>query len=311
MNAIIRQAASTAFAIALLSGAPLAQQATAPAPPTRQAPVQVGPERQDIVVGRRIAAEALRDQLRELLDRHPPSLSQVLRLDPSLLTDESYLAPYPELAAFLAEHPEVAHNPAFYIGTPFDSEWNRDPRAAAFRIWENIMQGFFILLVFSTITGVLVWLIRTLVEHRRWLRLSKVQIETHTKLLERFTSQEDLLAYIQTPAGRRFLEAAPMVIEAGARPVSAPFSRVLWSIQAGVVLSVAGLGVLLVGNRSGVPEVAEGIGAIGTLIVALGIGFVLSALVAYLLSRRMGLMPAGGGASAGPAVETGLPHVRD
>ena len=46
-----------------------------------------------------------------------------------------------------------------------------------------------------------IWLIKTLIEHRRWSRLSKIQTDVHNKLLDRFSANEDLLAYIQTPAG--------------------------------------------------------------------------------------------------------------
>ena len=61
-------------------------------------------------------ARETRERLREILDQYPPSVAQVLRLDPSLLTKPDYLAPYPTLAAFLAQHPEVAHNPVFFLG---------------------------------------------------------------------------------------------------------------------------------------------------------------------------------------------------
>ena len=46
----------------------------------------------------------------------PPALQQVLRLDPSLLANQSYLEAYPALAAFIAQHPEVARNPTFFVG---------------------------------------------------------------------------------------------------------------------------------------------------------------------------------------------------
>src|SRR2546428_11310379 len=58
-------------------------------------------------------ARETRERLSQILDQYPPSLREVLRLDPSLLTNDAYLAPYPALAAFLAQHPQVAHNPAF------------------------------------------------------------------------------------------------------------------------------------------------------------------------------------------------------
>ena len=73
-----------------------------------------------------------------------------------------------------------------------------------------VLAGFAAFLVFLVVTSVLIWVIRMIVAHRRWNRLSKVQYEVHNKLLDRFTSNEDLLAYVQTPAGKRFLESAPI-----------------------------------------------------------------------------------------------------
>jgi hypothetical protein len=311
MTSIGRHVASTALLVALLSGSPLAQPRNVAGGQRGEFPGQSGEATRTLEVVRPADAENVRQQTQELLRRHPPSLRQVLVLDPTLLTNDDYLAPYPELAAYLAQHPEVAHNPSFYIGSPEQPPGEWDPRQAAFRMWEGLQQGLLIILVFSTITGVLVWLIRTLVDHRRWLRLIKVQTETHSKLLDRLTTQDDLLGYMQSPAGRRFLEATPIAVDAAARPMGAPFSRVLWSMQAGVVLAVAGLGLLLV-SRTAIPEVASGLTGIGVLTVALGVGFVLSAVVAYVLSRRMGLLPPRGDARIDlPLVETGLPRGRD
>src|SRR5579862_2323901 len=61
-------------------------------------------------------ARATRESLREVLNEYPPALTQVLRLDPTLLTRADYLATYPALASFLAEHPDVARSPSFYLG---------------------------------------------------------------------------------------------------------------------------------------------------------------------------------------------------
>src|SRR5262249_24828585 len=54
-------------------------------------------------------AKDIRNRLTSLLRQYPPSLSEVLRLDPSLLSNEAYLKPYPALATFLGQHPEIAH----------------------------------------------------------------------------------------------------------------------------------------------------------------------------------------------------------
>ena len=103
-----------------------------------------------------------------------------------------------------------------------------------------------------------------IVTHRRWNRLSKVQYEVHNKLLDRFTSNEDLLAYVQTPAGRRFLESAPIPMQDEAPMLSAPFSRILWSVQAGIVLTIAGIGLLYVSSRF-IDEPAQFFMVIGVL----------------------------------------------
>src|SRR5438105_10346262 len=71
-------------------------------------------------------AQRTRDELSQLLDHYPPTLRGVLALDPSLLTDQSYLAPYPALVSFLHAHPEIARNPSFYLGNGVGPRSNRD-----------------------------------------------------------------------------------------------------------------------------------------------------------------------------------------
>jgi len=50
-------------------------------------------------------ARETRERIREVLNQYPPSVGQVLRLDPSLLSKPDYMASYPTLAAFVAQHP--------------------------------------------------------------------------------------------------------------------------------------------------------------------------------------------------------------
>ncbi len=137
----------------------------------------------------------------------------------------------------------------------------------------------------------LAWLIKTLLNHRRWLRLSKVQTEVHNKLLERFAGTNELLAYVQSSPGRRFLEAAPIPVEAAPvdRPIGAPLSRILWSVQAGIVLVVGGFGFQYVSGRI-IDEVAQGLWTIGVLGVAFGAGFIMAGGFSYVMSRRLGLL---------------------
>ena len=93
-------------------GAAAGQGQAKPAATVRQAEGAPAPP---AAVDERNASET-KERLREIFQQYPPSVAQVLRLDPSMLTRPDYLAPYPTLAAFLAQHPEVAHNPVFFLG---------------------------------------------------------------------------------------------------------------------------------------------------------------------------------------------------
>jgi hypothetical protein len=188
-------------------------------------------------------AEQTRQELQELFRQYPPSLRQVLALDPSLLTSDTYLATYPQLVAFLGQHPEVPRNPAYFLGSPGVRLDFGDPQQRSLEIWEEVMTGLSVFSVFVTVSVFLGWLLKSFIDYRRWMHVSRVQTEAHNKLLDRLTGHEELLAYIQTPAGRRFLESAP-VLDAGPRPTNAPINRVLWSAQIGMVLAFAGVGLI-------------------------------------------------------------------
>ena len=194
--------------------------------------------------------EETRRRLQEVLQQYPPSLREVLRLDPSLLTNAAYLQPYPALAEFLSQHDDVAHNPGFFFPDYRDYRGGRnDPKLAAIRTIEESLAGLAVLIGFLTVVATIAWLVRSVIEHRRWLRVSKTHTDTHTKLLDRLTSNADLMAYMQSSAGRRFLEAAPLPLGAGPRALSAPIGRILWSVQAGCVVAFGGAGLIIASRR--------------------------------------------------------------
>ncbi|HNY39517.1 MAG TPA: hypothetical protein PKJ41_03950 [Bryobacteraceae bacterium] len=232
-------------------------------------------------------ANRTREELNELLHRHAPALRRILALDPTLLNNQAYLASYPGLPEFLAAHPDIARNPSFYLGS--GDEPRRDAGEQVLDIWQNVLGGMAAFLGFGIAIGLLTWLIRTLIDYRRWSRLSKVQAEVHTKLLDRFSSNEELMAYIQSPAGAKFLESSPIKLDPGPRSLGAPLGRILWSLQGGVVLVSAGIGLWFISARVG-PEAAQAIQSFGVLALALGMGFVVSAIISYGVARKLGLI---------------------
>ncbi len=255
---------------------PPAPVAVAPAPPVAVAPSVVDQN-----------AHETREQLRQLLSDHPPALREVLQRDPGLLTNADYLAPYPRVAAFIAGHPEVARAPAFYLGSPVQHE-----ERSGDWMWREMFSAVTMGSLFLLLGLGFGWIVRTALDHRRWQRVSKVQVETHSKILDRLTSSEDLRAYMSSPAGRQFLESAPIALDAGRQgSIAAPVARIMWSMQVGVVTLLGGLALLVV-SRSVIDDAAQPLRVLGVLSMAIGAGFLVSAGLSYALSRHLGLFRA-------------------
>lgn len=235
-------------------------------------------------------ADQTRQDFEQVLEKYPPSVGRVLKLDPSLMNNPTYLTPYPGLAAFIAQHQEVIRSPGYFlehVNSP--TPYTQDPRRMRRDEMYGLLAGVAAFLAFLVVVGVIVWFVRMLITSRRWNKLSKVQYEVHSKLLDRFTSNEDLLAYMQTQAGRNFLESAPIRLPEEPRSMAAPFGRILVSVQAGVVLLLTGIGLLYVSSTF-IDEPAELFLVIGVISLALGGGFIVSAFAAYALSRKLGLL---------------------
>jgi len=105
---------------------------------------------------------------------------------------------------------------------------------------------------------------------------------------------------MQSPAGQRFLNAAPIPVESGPRLLAAPFGRILWSVQAGVVIALLGVSLIYASGRfAGSETFSEAelpLFVMGAAAMAIGAGFFISSFMAYGLSRRLGLFPTQPGA---------------
>ena len=126
----------------------------------------------------------------------------------------------------------------------------------------------------------IVWIIFSTV--RRY-KIAKLQAELRSRLLEKFGTGQELLGYLQTEDGRKFLESATI-------EQNHPFNRILGAIQAGTILTLVGLALLLVRNHVGDigPEVLL---AFGAVLLSIGLGFLISAAASYALSKSHGVLP--------------------
>jgi hypothetical protein len=301
-NRIIRRAIISIAASTLLAGMQIAAQ-TRPAPPAKAAePAPAAAPAAPALTDRDVANT--QTELIKLL-RLSPTLTTVVARDPSLLSNQDYVAKNnPQLAEFLASHPEVARNPDYYLFTHMNRDGGAPDEALERAVWPDVyrMQGqrtgfdelvsnlppVFALVAFLLAAG---WALRLFVENRRWSRIFTLQNEVHAKLIDKFSSNQELAAYMETDAGKRFLEAAPIPVNLGAdRRVPNAVARVLTPIQIGVVLVLLGVGFLMLCRVSNDHD-AQIMRVLGTLILMPGLGFIISAGITWVLATRLGLMP--------------------
>lgn len=135
-----------------------------------------------------------------------------------------------------------------------------------------------ILPILFTLTGFVVWIMFSTI--RRY-KTTKLQAELQAKLLEKFGSGRELLDYVQSDAGKRFLESFNM-------EQRTPYGRILGAAQVSVILVLVSFAFLFLRGR--VSGAEEGFLVFGTIALCLGIGFGLSAALSYYMSKSFGLL---------------------
>jgi hypothetical protein len=133
------------------------------------------------------------------------------------------------------------------------------------------------------VPGMFCWLAWVIFSTIRRYKIAKLQSEVQSKLLDKVSSGQELLAYAQTEPGRQLL--ASLQVE-GQR--SSPHGRIINALCTGIILFIFGAGLLFV--RHLVVFADEGLAVLGTLSCFLGVGFALSAAASYYLSKSFGLM---------------------
>lgn len=248
------------------------------------------------------ATEATREQLLKLL-RVSPTLTSVVASDPSLLGNQEYVAKSnPELAKFLAQHPEIGRNPDFYLFADIHARGPNRAQALERRVWSGasdephdsdsyrIVNDIVPMLVAFAVIAAFAWLIKLLLANRRWAKVFRLQTEVHGKLIDRFGSSQEILNYMQTDAGKRFLEATPIAVDF--QPEErwpAVMQRVLMPLTAGTVLTLLGVGLLAL--RHSVPHGESALLLFGVVALMPGLGCLIAAGVTWLMAKRLGLLP--------------------
>src|ERR1700687_3051271 len=105
------------------------------------------------------------------------------------------------------------------------------------------------------------------------------QAAARKAMLDKFASAQDLGAFLETKGGQRFM--------ADLSSGGGPLQSVLGSIHKGVIAIFLGAGFFPLSGAFSQPAAVSGIGIV---LVCVGCGFLLSAIVTYLLSKWWGLL---------------------
>ena len=290
---IARTVAPTVALLGVLavSATPAAGQAAvaSPAAVARQAPVaekqlrtrQVAPL-PAVTTTEDPNAERTREELMRLFEKYPPSVARVLKMDPSLLLNSDYLATYPALNSFLAQHPEVSRSPAYYLERiRTNSVEYVDTRSNVPGLRDVGWMG-------SLTVATLAALAQLSVAVHRLPPLVRLSDRGEAQQTPRpHDLNEEMLAYVKSPAGGAQI-GADYVRRGPGQRIGAP-TRIQLAIQP--AWSAGGRHrVALIARRSNDLDAQKGTGAFGILGIAIGIGFILSGLVSYVLSSRLGLL---------------------
>lgn len=148
----------------------------------------------------------------------------------------------------------------------------------------NVAAILGMVLIVALVAGLLGWSV-WLYFRRRQERI-QAELEVRRRMIDKFASADELTAFLASEGGRSFLED----LSTGTANHA---DRILASVQRGAVLTLLGLGSWLLVAWN--PQDLEAAGILGTLAVAVGLGYLVSAGASYRLSKRWGLLPPGNG----------------
>ena len=145
------------------------------------------------------------------------------------------------------------------------------------------IENLAISVILSVLGCVAAWIIWVIAVNIRRSRTSKHIVDLHSKLLDRFANSNELMGYLEGEAGKRFFESLTL-------DVRDSMSRILNSMQAGVVLLLLGVAFLGLHATQHEPWIRQTLLLAGVPTGTIGAGLLISAFVAFRLCRRWGLL---------------------
>ena len=121
------------------------------------------------------------------------------------------------------------------------------------------------------------WVVWAILEWRKTRHKSQLQ----NKIVDKFSSVQEFNEFLQSKEGNKFLNFVKF-------NGLAPKEKLLSSLSKGVILVTLGIALILVGQIF--PDEMKYFIAIGIVLIALGVGFLLSTFISYTLSKKWGII---------------------
>jgi hypothetical protein len=138
--------------------------------------------------------------------------------------------------------------------------------------------GMLVPISFFVLIGVLVW-----IGARHRLKVATLQANMVARVVDKLATNQASIAFLESEAGKQLLEAVTTK-----RSSANPYNRILGAVRAGVIFSMLGLGLLVFHDQTGIQH--YGPFALGIMILALGVGFLIAAWLSHRLSKSWGLL---------------------
>ena len=147
----------------------------------------------------------------------------------------------------------------------------------------HFMEDLLPIVVFPTLTLACAWVLIKIIAAFRHRANLRAQTDFHNRMMEKFSSADDFTVYLQSEAGRNFFE------NLGSEPTT-PMTRIIISIQRGVILTMVGLGFFLTRFVIGTADSYSIMIIVSTILMTVGIGFLISSGISYWLAKTWGLI---------------------
>lgn len=134
---------------------------------------------------------------------------------------------------------------------------------------QSQLKETFVMLVGWGLMGWVVYLAASMVRRKQKNDMQKA-------LLEKFSSAHDFAEFMQSPAGQKYVLNFT-------DEVTGPFHSIVNAVKIGVVLLFAGAALVASGQRHSIWL----LDTMGMLATCVGVGFLISAAISYLLYKRM------------------------